>query len=722
MAVTRHLGNGEVRAFPIQYTPTMDSEVTVGGEAVAVLTHTPASVTLSEAPPVNAEVLITHTAEGFPVTYEELGFDSVLWDVALSSESARAAIKRSAAPYLPLATALPAQVQLRKLRSDFPEFAVYAPISADGRAWARWFFTNRFNTGNSGAPRMNRATLSWLYAGSTIAPHPVNVSNAAEGQAPSVTQGTAAATARVGTWTASATVGGMTDIRWSDVTGDYVEYTITGVTRISHRHYGTSNGAFVSVLITDAGTEIPASQYVTRTTKIIFHGPTAGQYHTPLAVGLDPAKTYVVRLTRDASSTATHRHYDGGLVGYANLAFDAVGFWGPFFTQSLGNPAVNTSATWATGSVAVYQIDNATRISWRYMRNAAAGEAAFTVFDATGAEIAAGAYAATTVDMYEASNAQPVPVMVADGLPRGTYYLHVRLLNTKNSLATDFRMYDFGAFGFDTGAAGVLGTDAFDDGAISNASMTSGDRTMIGTGNLEQAIKVRKVGETANTSADQFVGGTHGFESAPSSLVYRIDGAPIDFAGGAVGATWTGASFDLSFATTLRFPSDASSFATSTQTLAVSRTGYEATVTRTTLAESIISEDYSLMLNVPDTTATDGLDGGCDDWVIGPAREAIAANNQNNAALDAATRAVYFEVGNAAYAAFGAQLNWPELDAAHADPLFAGTRAWSFVQDRSDIYGKAYNRSFRASVNTGVTVPSGHAATARKAYFVGLKA
>jgi hypothetical protein len=97
MAVTRHQGNGAANTFPIQYTPSMDSTATVGGAPTAVQSQTPASVTFATAPLVDEEVLITHTAIGFPITYEELGYEGVTWDINLTGDAVRAAYSNPAA-------------------------------------------------------------------------------------------------------------------------------------------------------------------------------------------------------------------------------------------------------------------------------------------------------------------------------------------------------------------------------------------------------------------------------------------------------------------------------------------------------------------------------------------------------------------------------------------------------------------------------------------------
>lgn len=611
-------------------------------------------------------------------------------------------------PLAPAVEALPNSVLLKKLRADYPEFEVYTPISANGINWMRWWVTNRLNTGNSGSPRVIRASLCYLYLGAPQAPHAAN-STGTEGQAPSTTQATSAATARVGTWTADTTVSGISGIRYSTVTDDYVEYTITGVSRIVARGVGVgANGAIAAVLISAASVEIDAGLYLTESTKRISYAIQAGLNHIPLAEGLNPATTYTVRLTRHSSSQAGGRLYDGGIYGYAAIAFNAVGRHGVYYTQALGSPAVDTRVCVFSGVRSVYQLDNATRVLWRAVTNVTGGIQRFVVYDAAGAEIDAGKYTVTTFDGYAATN-NPISVQVADGLTKGTYYLHVIATPTKNASATAYRQIDYGANGVDTTLAGVVGSDSFDVGTSLNATTQDGNRGLIGDGNLEAAIKASKTSEAVG--AADFCGGTHGHESAPASLVYKVSGSVIDFAGAAAGATWTGTSAELSFSTSLLYPSDSAPFATTTCAMRFDRGGYSVDNSRTLTADANVWEDYAMLFNVPDITATDGFAGGFRTLTVGPSGATYDVNAQNDGQTNIAL-ATWCVWSNASAAVSVRQKNWSGILSACSQ--FGGNRTHTLIQDRADNRGKVYNRAWPGTEAAFVAVPAGHSYTSRK--------
>lgn len=615
-------------------------------------------------------------------------------------------------------SAFPNEILLRKLRDDYPEFAVYTPISEDGMKWVRWYFTNRLSPGNAGCVYMNRATLANLFASDPQAPPASNMSAETAWEVPAVARGTADASSRSGTWTAAGTVGGMPDITYSTVTGDYVEYQLTGVTRIAARHYGTTNGCKVSVYITDGASEIPAGQYAL--VGLLEHDRQAGRYQSPLAKGLDPAKTYTVRMTRDASSDSGDRLYDGGCLGYLDRAFDATGLYGPFYDQALGAPSVTTRATRAPGSIIVYELTDATRIGWRCFKNSTGGLASLAVYDSTGAEIDSGLYITTTVDTYSASASAPTNVLVADRLEKGTYYLHITTLPEKNASATEYRVHDYGAIGYDTTTAGTVGSDPFDDGEVIDSNQSSGDRTVIGGGMLERAIKCRKTTDAAGSAGDNFVGGSHGHETSPTDLAFEIDGSPIDFDGAANGFEWTGAVLNLTFSTTLNFSVDDSAFADATYSYTLSRDGYEVEDSVTSTTDAYITVDYCMMLNSLKASAPDAFEGvGVAGVMLSDASDHLyaAKNAGNNTPHYSDFRADCIAVIGSRHVATAEQLNWSAIASAVSGT--GSTDELSFVQDRSDSVRKGYNRTF-SGPTTGTLVSSGYSRTAQKRYRVKL--
>lgn len=631
-------------------------------------------------------------------------------------------VARAVALHADDGSSLPANIVLKKTRADYREWAVYTPLTEDGIYWARWFFTHKLNLGSSGAYRMTRATLAELYASVTTAPMGGNLSDETDNQAAIATWATTDATARVGTWTVvGSTIGGMSDVQYTSVTGDYVEYTITGVTRIAQRHYGSASLAGIaSVYITENGVEISEEQYDTRPTKLIVYGAQTGKYRTPLARNLDPAKTYVVRLTVDTSNSPGSNLYDGGIWGYSDIAFDSTGIYGPAYSQNLGDPAVTTLATRATGTTYVYSVADATRIAWRHWKANNCGIAEITIYDAFGVEIPEGKYLARTVDCYSAPfNPSHSMTMLADGLEKGTYYVHIRCGTTKNESSSDYRMYCYGVVKFDTGTAGVAGTDPFDDGGIHDFTVTNGERTLIGTGNLELAIKVRKTTELVGDPNNEFVGGYHGAESAPANLAFTVDSVAVDFDAASIGDVWSGAEVQISFDTELQFLSDGSKFADASYTFTMDRLGYHVAAARTTTSDAIISEDYALMLNVPGRLTPDAWRNGANVFLVGDGAQELTCYAGDDSTKDAASRATWVAALGRRYVVHAEQLNWPGIDSAFSDPVFSGSRASTFVQDRADGYCKVYNRAF-PGVSGGVLVPSGHAYAAEKRYRIGL--
>lgn len=618
------------------------------------------------------------------------------------------------------ASRLSNQIMVKKLRTDYPEFAVYTPVTPDGIYWSRWYFTNRLNTGNSGCTHMCRNSEALLFQSAIQAPLAENQTTGVEAQAPTVSQATASGT-HTGTWTGPATVGGVTDVIYSTTVGDKVSYTLTGVARIGLRSYiNSANGGVAVVTIKESGVEIDAANYrvpLNGGSRLLDYRTMNAGGNTltfvPLADGLDTSKTYVVELTVDASNPASGRLYDAGLRGYAATAYNSTGRHGTWFPQVFS--AATTVGATLPGEKVVYAFANATRITWKFVTTPNSGKVKFKVYDSVGAEIAGGKYVNTTADCYLSAN-NLVAVQVADTLTKGTYYLVVEVDTTKNASATGYRVYDAGAASYDTTTAGTLGVDAFDDQGITGLAI-EGTCTLIGIGNLELAINATKPGEAAGSG--NFVGGVHGHESAPIGLALALNGAAIDFAGGAVGATWIGSSLAVSFTTNLLHISDGTVFASVAYGYNLSRNGFSVDTPRVTSLDVKMVEDYVLMLNVPSTAVgTQGSNGGFQNFAAlgdSPATRVFnAGDDSNNALSKQVTTSMFW---NDAYSVVGQIQNIEEINAHYADAAYAGPRAPSFVQDRSDKFVKWYDRAF-AGVDAGVIVPSGDRIAPHKIYRV----
>lgn len=606
------------------------------------------------------------------------------------------------------------QILVKKLRSDSPEFAVYTAMPGGGGLhWSRWYMTNRFNTGNSGAPRMLRCSQALLYASETTESHAENLTTGTEGQAPLSTQATGDATSRVGTWTADGTVGGVTGIRYSTAIGDKVVYTVTGVERLVWRHYNNvSNGGIVKVTILQSGVEIDADLYLVPLSsgdRIINLRNNSGQFFTPLAEGLSSGATYTVEIEVHSTNPAGGRAYDGGVRLYAATAFDAVGRHGTWAAVTVGLP---TETSYTSGTRVVYQFTG-TRVDWRWVNSTIAGIAEFTVYDAAGAEIAT--YENESQDCYLAATSLVRSTTVARNLTPGTYYLHVTTATTKNASATAYRLMDEGVVAYDETQGGTLGVDTFDDQGIVGSAAVEGTVTAIGTGNLEYAVRAFKPSET--TAESDFCGGSHGHESAPAALTYTIDGAVIDFAGASVDDTWIGSRFSVSCSSSLLFPSDSTEFSDIDQVLSFDRSGYRVDLTETYTADAKVIEDYTMMFNVPNTEiGTQGASGGFANFAaLGDTPESrtfVGFDDSSNALSAQVSAAIFW---NADFVAYGEQMNVAEVNESFTDESFDGIRPLSFVQDRSDKFVKWYNRAF-SGVDGGVTVPAGTVVRSRKRY------
>ncbi|TIS80158.1 MAG: hypothetical protein E5W94_02410 [Mesorhizobium sp.] len=605
-------------------------------------------------------------------------------------------------------------VVIQKLRTvTHIEYAVFLQNGKNTVEWFRYFFSNRFHTlnPNLGAPRCLAATLCYLYATTAVAPIPSNKSTGTTGQAPTLTQATSAG-AYTGAWIGPAPVGGVTDIKYSSTIGDFVTYQVTGVSRLVRRGFVTTNGGISSVVITDnsTGLEIPAADYLLPAAKLInYAAQSTGLTHIPLA-NLDPAKTYTVKETVHASNPAGGRLYQGGQYGYAPIAFDAVGIHGIVDVTPLAG--VNSVRSYPAGTVRVYRYDNATRIDWNYISTNASGIAVFKIYDSSGVEI--GTYDVTEKDTYSTTTAL-IRLKIASGLVKGTYYLHVITKTTKNALSADYRMYSYGGFALDQGSVGNPATDEFDilDMSLSPTNVAQfGNSLAAGTGNLELAIKLRK--PTDPVGLAEFVGGTHGFESAPSGFTVTVDGIAIDYASGTQFQRWSGSFIKVTMGSTLLAPSDSSAVAPVAWEETFLGSTYIPAETITTVAPIMVDVDYGTMLHVPNALpGTQGIGGGYNNVAFDGVGD-IAGLVGNNAVtpIPGHQRGVCFY--NSGYAAIAYPLNEPDWEGYFPGPVYQTTRSLWQSWDRNDLTAKVYERMYGGNESTGVLVPAGTTWTRRK--------
>lgn len=622
-------------------------------------------------------------------------------------------VKQTIDAYLP-ASQCPETILLEKLRGDFEEFCVYTPLNTNGVDWQRWFFSNRFPSGNPlrGATHLGHSTIAKLYASEAIAFSAENLTTGTQAQAATSTEATADGTF-VGTWTAAGTNNGVTDIRYSTAIGDTAEFTVVGAQRIVLRTTTNATvGGVMAVVIEDSlGNPIASDKYTLELIggerRIDLRAVTAANF--PMFITLAdnlPTDTYTVTLTVSAANPVGGRAYVGGMQGFDVTAFNAVG------RQATWNSTAFLTLTLPTayypGAQAIYQVTDTTRISWKYGVNVRGGVVGFTIYDSLGVEIDSANYKITDkkVDTYNANQIER-QTLIAEDLPLGTYYIHMEVLPERNPSSTGPRIYDNGFVVYNQSQAGEVGVDDFDDLGIPKLIQATDlipDVYLIQAGNLEQAIQVKKT--TESDSAFEFVGGVHGFESTMTNVMFTADGSVIDFAGAANNTKFTAKEFKITFNTQLGFSTDATNYwAINDFEYRFSNAGYWAKVTREVTQPVDVQADYSLMFQVGNQDASQvgsvkSLDGGFLNWAIdggGNKTYTTYDNSSNNEPYPCIGAAVWSEN----YAIYGVNISY-KFSRLPYELLEEGlTTPLSFVQDRTDGTTKYYNRAFKYPASGG---------------------
>lgn len=622
---------------------------------------------------------------------------------------------------VPLAL-LPTQCLLQKLRTDYTEFAIYTPIATDGIRWARWYFTNRFNAGNRGSARMVRCSEALLYKAHTIAPHAGNMTTETEGRegtSPTHTYGTNQGVTS-GSWSSVTTVNGIKDVRFSTVPGDSVTYTVHDASRIVARVYGGAKtlGGKATVYITnDQGQEIAKSNYclpIINDKPFMDQTIWTGLLYIPLADKL-PKGTYTVKITVD--ETNTNRVYDGGIRVYDTTPNTTPGIWGTWENRTERGTLYNV--TYYPGAKVIYSFTG-TKLVWRIGLFPNSGVSSIHVFDSKGNEIADTYYDGfpKLVDSYSAA-AIPSGVTICHGLPKDTYYVVAETLAIKNEKSDEYRLYDAGCISYDETQKGVLGQDEFDTQGINDGDeyQLGTHATLLGTGNLEMAALIKKV--DAPKDAWEYAGGTHGYETNPTDFVIKADDDIIDYASAERGETWIAERFAWTYGTTLLFK-DETSWADVSWDCQVSTYGYCPNLTRTTVTDAVVYEDYILMYHTPNVLeGTRGIDGGFENVACneggnytpkqgGPAGDAYIPQGQTG-----------FAAWNKHYASYGFLTNYWEFVKQYADSKYNPIgQQRSLLQDRTDQTFKLYTRIFPGNNNSGILIKKGDTYTSKKIYRV----
>lgn len=235
-----------------------------------------------------------------------------------------------------------------------------------------------------------------------------------------------------------------------------------------------------------------------------------------------------------------------------------------------------------------------------------------------------------------------------------------------------------------------------------------GTRVLAGTGNEELAISVRKPGSMVGTQ--EFVGGTHGHETDPTSLVVTADGVVINYAAAANDTVWTARQFVFTFQTTLLFPADDSQFATVNWVQTFDQDGYRVQQTVEYTADAIVHENYMYMLQTINRSGTstlaDNVGGGMDKLQV-EVQGLYTLSSYNDAVTSITPRRGSAAFYNDDYATGGFTILSDGFDSEFSSPAFFTAVARSFAQDRSDGQTKFYNRLFGGDPTNGVTVASG---------------
>lgn len=513
---------------------------------------------------------------------------------------------------------------LKKLRTDYNEFAVYVPVDKHGFRWARYHFADRYNGNNQGMSRLVMVSESLLYKANATLPPTTNLYTGTQATAYVSLTTPDAATLSSGSWISPNTLGLYTNFWYGTNSGAFREYTISVTTngqRIVWLAGGSGNSATDTTLTLSATSGGAALD----STNISYVNPIAIAALTrPLLVEAGrnlPIGTYYLRVTCGASSTPSVRTYDGGVYLFPPIQPSATGVLGT--TEKSSQNGYDYSMTRFPWARDVVVATNATRIEWRHWKNSNAGHIGFEIFDMAGSPISADKWSISTnsegiryFDTYGANTSEPATVTLAEGLTTTNYYVHAFSLTTKNASSTGYRMFDYGVVGRNTGDVGVLGTDPWDDRDNStNRWLGSPTTNQYPAGNIEMAVQVREVGQASFPASEAgYVSGIHGGEGPITSFSVFTNGvANGAYAGAAVGTTWIVGSVLVTNVYQVGVQGDTTNYwATIAHKIRVGRDGYTSDITRTTTRQVETGIDYMAML--PANASGSGVIDALENW------------------------------------------------------------------------------------------------------------
>lgn len=623
------------------------------------------------------------------------------------------------------------EVVLEKRRTDYVEWAVFSCLDAEGADWIRHFSSTRLLPGASGSPDYSVGTLAYLFASTAAVPFGATVSTSPLASS-TVTSTVSHANrdSREGIWTGPVTVGGVSDVYYSNSAVAEVRYTVTTTAPNSRIYLTTpavySNGNEVTVHVRHSatGVQLTEDEYLCRVnptpglttfddriTDVRNPNGQMGVY--PLAIPA-AAGDYEIILKREPMRDATGqaRQYDWGVAVTAPIAFDEVGIHG--YAEASGDPGEMSDKNFEAGTVFVYSLPNCTKINWRYWQNTVCGRVKFTVYDATGTEISD--YDNATLDMN--GSALIREVVVASGLDQGDYFLHVEVL--KETSNTQRRTYTMGAVSANELEAGTVGVDEFDilDMPISPGT-DFGTHVICGPGNHWYASKWRNPSTSGfPVTSDDFTTGVHGEETSQTNadIIVKVDGVVVDYANAAQFTRWVGSEVIVEFTSDIFFPGTTTAFATLERIITYKRGGLVLVeTTRTLTADAVLGDDYIFMLQCPNggDSFADSVGGGFTRAALERSRNtdmtpASGVNTPDNPWSEVTS------MWNAKYVNYVAVLNPAEVLEQYRQYL---TGRNNILSRQNITLSKMYLRSFGGDlINDGIELPAGHVSRVVKVY------
>lgn len=540
-------------------------------------------------------------------------------------------------------------VRLTKLRATtYIEFDALYCVDPNGIYWHRFVLSNRFTptfvSGGGGSGKLGNGSaflvtsMIALLADSTVQVEPAD--NKTTGTIPTTPTSTMIgtdATSTSGTWTAPATTGGVPSISYPTTAGanKTLLFTVSGGNRsrvYCEGYRNSGNGGYGKVALradpAGANTDVTSTYclcpVISGAPRLDFVAPDAdvGRTIYPLFDNL-PDGDYALDYGDHPDNTSGKRPYFGTFKFFPDIEFDETGVHGISQPVTVFGTACLSVAV--AGATVVKTFTDCTGIILNYVQNGTGGQVAFTLYNSVGDEVTP---LISELETYGAGSGVARSVKILDGTTFDTYHLHIKVKNTKNALATRYLYYDNGGVAYDALTPGEPGVDAFIFPDYPSALSSTADVGLSGIflGNLESALECYDPALTE--AAKTFATSIHGCEAAPSSFTVKIDGATVDYAGGAVNATFDGEieaiidqtcnvyyPTDVDTGQASGFKSGATPFATRRYKYTINRFGVWSEVTTTITKNVRATCDFALMFQLYNrNTGSPSFRGGVDEF------------------------------------------------------------------------------------------------------------